>query len=466
MRWLKKYTSILFLLSIFPIAWFVGRNFVIEPSTEIYAFIPQESDVVIEVNNVNFISEFAYQRLYHEDYVKEKIDFDDVETKTGINYFSKIILFREQWANEYVWFAVLAYTDRETLKAYIRTKLKGSHMAFGKGHCVVQLSKSLNQAAVNERLKQIAGKKIKPFTARINLNEYFKSDKEINCYIIPPSNEYQNKLIDGHLSFEFLQDHVDIQGGFTPVSGMDEIPSIDYVLNQESAFSLRSSLNVFNSIYWFSKEKIDDVPEYSQMALDYNGVRMSMVDGTFGYEFPFKKFPDMQLKFELINQENWQGFYDTLIANGTIRVDTTVNSLATKEGTFFKYVFNEDVFELGKDKIQFQAIENSEIYFDMQLQIEKLIDNTTFAVDENNPPSSTMQMIFMAVANDMMEDLRVLGNVEKITFQLRKDTESNINAEGKMLMTNKEGHSIIESLLFAKESIFFISQALEVASDM
>src|SRR5690606_22513929 len=108
MRLVKKYAAILFLLSIFPMAWVAGRSFITEPESTIYNFIPQESDIVIEVNNVNFISEFVYQRIYHEDYVMEKINFEEVDIETGIDFFSRVVLFREQFANENLWVAIVA----------------------------------------------------------------------------------------------------------------------------------------------------------------------------------------------------------------------------------------------------------------------------------------------------------------------------------------------------------------------
>ena len=340
-------------------------------------------------------------------------------------------------------------------------------MAFGAGHCIVQLSESVNQAEMDTRLKQIAGKEIKPFTARVNLNEYFKADKEINCYFIPPSGEYENQIIDGHLHFEFLQDHIEIDGEFNPVSGVNEIPSIAYALSEESSFSLRSSLNVFNSIYWFSKESISDVPEYSQMAIDYEGVNMFLVDGSFGYEFPFKKYPDMKLRFDLTDAEMWQGFYDTLIADGSIRVDTTTATLVTKDGTFFKYKLTDQVFELGKKKdIAFIDMGESDICFDMQFKIKQLLDNTVFAIDEDNPPGDLLQGIILAVAEEQLEELRVLENVEQISFQLRKQGEDKIKADGTVQMTNRKGNSVIESVIFAQESVYFISQALQIMSSM
>ena len=466
MVWLKKYASIVVLLSVFPIIWIVGRNFVTEADTDIYAYIPQESDIVIELNNVNFISEFMYQRIYHEDYVLENIDFEEVEVETGINYFSKIILFRVQWAEENIWIAVISYTDRLLFQKYIQTKLPEAHIAFNSSHAIVQISSSINQAKMDERLVQIAKKEIKPFTARVDLHKYFKHDKEVNCYFIPPTTNVSSQLIDGYLNFDFHQDHVDITGNFTPVSGFESTPSVAYKLNDDAAFSMRSSMNIFNSIYWFSKEKIDHLPEYSQMALDYNGVKMFMVDGSQGYAFPFKSFPEMEARFDMLDSDKWHTFIDTLIATERIRVDTTTGMLVTEQGAFFQYEMDQEVFELSRTSTDFPIAEESDVCFDLQIRIAPLLDNTKFAVDQDNPPPMIIQAFGIGIAEDMIDDMGVLANVEQIKFQLLKDGDSNIKAAGHVQMQNKEGQSIIESLTFVKESIFFISQALDVAGDM
>lgn len=466
MVWVKKYASILVLLSIFPVAWVIGRNFITESGTEIYDYIPQGSDIVIEVNNVNFISEFIYQRIYHEDYVMEKIDFEEIETKTGIDYMSKIVLFREQWANEHVWMAVLAYSDKASFKSYVESNIEYTNMAFGDNYAIIQLSKSSNQAKLDAHLKQIAQKEIKPFTARVDLSKYFKTDKEINCYFIPPSSKVKNHLIDGYISFDFKADKIFIDGEFTPVSGFGEPDPIAYAIDENMAFSLRSSLNIFNSIYWFSKERIKDIPEYSQLALDYDGVKLFMYDNHFGYDFPFKTFPEMQTRFDIINPKQWSDFFDTLEANGQIKRDTLTRSIVTQHGAFFQYQLNDQIFELSRNGVTLKPAKSSNVCFDMQIKVAPLIENTKLAVDQDNPPPLGIQMIGMGVAKDMIADMKVLANVEKIRFQLMSEGESKIKASGEVQMENRKGQSIIETLLFARESFYFISQAVEISSDI
>ena len=98
---------------------------------------------------------------------------------------------------------------------------------------------------------------------------------------------------------DFHKDHIDIDGEFNTASNFDQTPAISYSIDNDKAFSLRSSLNIFKSIWWFSDEKIENVPQYNQMALDYDGVNFFLVNRNWGYPFPFKTFPEVQLKFDI-----------------------------------------------------------------------------------------------------------------------------------------------------------------------
>ena len=458
MQWVKKYISIAILLSVFPIAWFVGRAFITETDLSIYEHIPQESDIVIEVNNTNFISEVLYQRVFNEEYVLEKIEFEDVDVdiEPGIDFFSRTILFRETWAKEPVWIAIMAYTDKEDFKQYMKSKVRESHIAFGDKYAVVQLTASSEQEALDEHLQKIANKTVKPFTARVNLRKFFRPDQEINCYIIPPSTDVDNQLIDGHLSFDFMKDHIEVAGDFTPVSGVEKTPGIKYALNEDKAFSLRSSLNIFNSVYWFNNERIDNLPQYTQMAVDYDGSNIFLVDHKWGYTFPFKTLPEVQIRFDIQKPQVWNNFLDTLIAQERVRVDTTVGGLVTEQGAFFQYRLTDDVFELSRGKVDLEHAEPSDVCFDFQMQIAPMLDRTKFAIDEENPPSDLEQTIGMSLAREMISDLHVFDNVEQIRFQLKKDGDSNIKAEGTVQMRDRDGQSVIESLFFITEAMLFL----------
>lgn len=457
MRLVKKYLAVITLMSLLPICWMIGKNFVTEAKTDIYSYIPQESDIVIEINSRNFISEIMYQRIYNEEYVLNKVEVQETDVaETGIDYFSKVILFREQWADENIWIAVVGVKNKTAFKAYAKEKIGDLIIEFGDNHAIIQLTESKNQAKMDEHLKNISKKNIKPFTARVNLKKYFLTDKEINCYMIPQSADANHQLIDGYINMDFHQDHIDIGGEFNTVSTFTETPSIAYALNEDVGFSLRSSLNVFKSLWWFSTEEIEDVPDYKQMAVDYDGVKMFMVDLNWGYQFPFKTFPEMQMRVDALDGKEWKAFFQEIQEEGKVKVDTTIKSLITEQGAFFQYNLTNDYFELSRSGTNFIAATDEGVCFDFQMKIESLLNNTKFLVDDDNPPSAFEQSIGLSIANDMVSEMHVFDDIEQIRFQMKRADNAKIQANGQVQMKNKEGQSIVECMFFMTEALLFV----------
>ncbi|MEO9531095.1 MAG: hypothetical protein ABJG68_06275 [Crocinitomicaceae bacterium] len=459
MQKIKKLFAIFILLAIFPLAWAVGKNFVTNSSNDIYAYIPQESDIVIEINSRNFIAEIMYQRIYNEQYMADKVEVQEEDIPSGIDYFSKVIIFRESWANEHIWMAIVAVNNKSDFTRFVNSKIENPHVVFGEDHAIIQMTSSSNQAELDKHLANIANKNIKPFTARVDLQNHFDQEKEINCFVIPQSSNKDNQLIDGFLSMDFHNDHIDVDGEFTTVSEFDQTETIAYPIDNEAALSLRSSLNVFNSIWWFSKEKIEDVPQYSQLAIDYNGMNIFLCNRNWGYPFPFKSFPDMEMRFDTKNGSEWLEFFDTITAEGKIKIDTTTNGLITEQGAFFQYNINDKVFELSRNGVNFEKDNSDDLYFDFQMKISDLLDNTKFSVDEDNPPSIIEQNLGMVIAEDMIADLHAFDNIEQIIFQLRKGKDTTtVKANGKVQMKNKEGQSIVESMFFITEALLYVKE--------
>jgi hypothetical protein len=301
---------------------------------------------------------------------------------------------------------------------------------------------------------------IKSFNDRVNLSELFDDTKEINCYIIPQSTDENNQLISGNLSFDFLKDKIVIDGEFTPVSGFSENQPIAYALDDNAAFSVRSSLNLFSSIYWFSDDRIQNIPKYSQMALDYNGMNLFMVHKKLGYSVPFKQFPDLQVHFDIVEPKSWHTFFDTLTNKKTINVDTVTKILITEMGTFFIYKFNDREFELMRREVKLNPSDDKDLYFALHLQVDPLLDNIKFAVDEQNPPSALEQKLGLFAAEVMVDELRVMANIDVLNFELRLEDETNMIADGTVYMKNKEGNSIVESMAFGKSAFGFITSYL------
>lgn len=462
MQALKKYAAVLVLLLTFPLVRFFANNFIQESDTSSYAYIPQESDFVVEINSRNFISEMAYQRIFNENYFIEKVypptEDEEIESRfveTGVDLFERVILFREQWANESIWIAVIKYTDKDAFKNFILEQIPEAHFEFGEEHVIVQLNESADQDKLNEHLQKISKKEIKAFTERVNLADIFDPKKEINCFIIPQTTAH-NQLIDGYLSFDFLQDHIAIEGNFTPIHEFNGTEGIAYAGNPDKAFSLRSSLNVFNSLYWFSEEKIEGVPEYDQMAFDYDGVRCCLVHRNMGYSTPFKSFPHVALHFDIMEEDVWTTFFDSLRTQNQIKIDTANQLLVTREGATFNYDLSPEHFQLSQNPFELQPADDPDLYFDLRMNVDAMIDRTVFEVDPENPPSVLEQGIGMAIADEIMNEIRVLANMDEITFQLRKSEENTIAASGRVNMKEANGQSMIESLSFGTAALLFL----------
>ncbi len=471
MRLLSKYAAILFLILIFPTIRFVANNFILESSTAIYGYIPQESDLVVEINSRNFVSEMAYQRIFNEAYFMKKIypsteekqgsepSLEMQETKNGIDIFSKVILFREQWANETIWIGLLKYTDESALRKFIHENIGDgeNQIEFNDSYAVVQLSPSSNQERLNEHLKKIANKEVKGFSERVDLKFYFDPDKEINCYIIPKNTE-QNKLIDGYLSFDFLQNSIRIEGSFTPLPEFNGSSPIAYQTDESKALTLRSSLNVFNSIYWFNEEKIEDIPHYSQLVFDYDGIDCKLINRNQGFSFPFKSYPKTNIHFDIIDPLVWNDFFTTLEGNKEFLVDTLNKKLLTATGASFNYDLTNQSFRLMQNSFGLVPATDSNLYFDLKMNVDGMINNTTFGVDEENPPSVLEQTLGIAIAEEIMGEIKMLATLETVDFEIRKSDNSNeIDAIGTITTKEKNGQAMVESLSLGMATLLFLS---------
>lgn len=465
MQLIKKYAAILIILLIYPFTHFVASNFILEDGDEIYAYIPQESDLVVEINLRNFVSEIAYQRLFQEEYFMEKVypSEDHIAkpkyVETGLDPFGKIILFREQWANETIWIGVFKYSNQTAVKNFIATQFDNVHYEFSHEFVIVQLSTSNDQDKLSDHIKKIALKEVKSFNERASLSSIFNPSKEINCYVIPRTKTF-SQVIDGYISFDFLGDQIKIEGNFTPISNFNESIPIAYKTNENVAFSLRSSLNIFNSIYWFNDEKIGNIPEYTQLAFDYDGVDCKMIHRDMGYSTPFKSYPKINLHFDILKKDYWYAFMETFKKDSAFNLDTINHTITTQEGAHFKYVQNDRIFELTQDSVQLIASTDDQLFFDLRLNVAGILDGTNFTVDTENPPSELEQRIGIMAANAMLGEIRLLASIESGKFHLKGNEAGEIIAEGAILMNEKNGSALIESLSLSSAVFTFIKSYL------
>lgn len=466
MRKLKKYLAVAVLLLALPISAFIATHFVLESDKSIYKFIPEESDIVIEINTRNFISEVAYERIYDETYFHEKIVRDEYAEPLedfGLDMFSSVIIFREQWSEHSMWMALVGYTDETLFKQYLADNVPNVKTCFGDKYAMLQLTPYSDQASVDAHMKSIMKGEVKSFNERIDLTEIFDRKKEINCYIAPSDKQEGNQLLSGNLSLDFLADQIKISGEFTPVSGFSENAPVAYALDEEAPFSLRSSLNLLNSVHWFSQDNIKGLPLYSQMAVDYHGMNLFMVNKDLGYMYQFKQHPDLQAHFDILNYPNWKKFFDGMLADPSFKIDTVAHILSTNMGTFFNYRFDEKEFDLLRSEENLVPNEDDKLYFALQMKIMPILDNIKLGIDEKNPPTAIEQQLGMGMVQIILEELHVMSNIEDIRFELRLEDETKMIAEGNIEMLHKSGHSVIESVAFGKAAILFIAEYLSSA---
>lgn len=461
MQKFKKYAVVLLMLTFFPLVAFIATHFVLESDKTIYNYIPQESDIVIEINTRNFIREIMYQRIYNENYFHEKIvreEHAEPIKDIGLDIFSSVIIFREQWAESNMWMVLAGYTDETLFKSFLEEQIPGSHACFGDDFVLIQLTPFSDQAVMDDHMKKIMNGEVKSFRHRVNLCEVFDRNKEINCYITPQNANEKNQLLDGVVSLDFLNDQIKISGEFTPVSGFAENTPVAYKLNSEAPFSLRSSLNILSSVHWFNMDHIKGLPEYSQMAIDYHGVHLFMVHEDLGYTIPFKQYPDMLAHFEIENYNDWDSFFNKMRTDGTFKVDTVSHILSTNLGTYFNYTFNEKIFELTRKDVQLEPNDDKTLYFAFHMNVMDILDNIKLGIDQQNPPSENQQRFGLGIVEGQIEEVKVMSNVEDIEFQLRLQDETNMVADGGIFMKNKDGHSMIESMSFGTAAVLFIAE--------
>lgn len=459
---IRKYIALFLVFLPLLLFRFIANNFIIENGTEIYKHVPAEADVIIEVNTRNFIKEIAFQRFFNEKYFMDKIEPQDVEPlevkQNGINFFNSMVIFRETWATEKVWAIVVAYLNEEDLQRFADENFPENSIHFSDdGYAIIQLSSSENYDAVDDHFKSLAEGSIKPIIERVDLEEKFNGEKEINFYFSPATTNPNNQIIDGVIALDFLGDYIDISGYFTPISGFNENKTIAYSPNNDAAFQIRSALNLFHSVYWFGNQKIENLPQYSQLAFDYNGMELLLCDyKALGLEVPFRSIPDMQIHVDLLKPDEWKNYMDTLSNSSNFIVDTTTHTLKTKQGAELSYVLNNAYFELSNGKIDFSPATEDSLYLYMSLDAEALFDNTLCSVDAEHPPKSQFEEAAgKAIADNMIDEIHEVSMFSTMEFMVTKRDQI-LGANGRINMKNTGGQSMIECLYIGTAALMLL----------
>ncbi len=463
MKRILKILVITYFALVFPILFFIADFFILNSNPKIYSLIPQDADIVIEINSKNFIQEVAYQRIFNEDYFLDRLPKDEEDNLVdrdhldfGLNPYSQVIIFRENWANTNVWYAVVAINNKNKFNDFLNDKDYHFNIEYADNYAVVLLTDTNDDEIINHQ-KNIANFKIKSFDAKVDLSEVFEASNEMNVYLAPKNSKH---IIDGYLHFDFKKDRVITKGNFTPVGKIEDIAFINYQTNDDKAVTLRSSLNLFNSVYLFNKDvSLKNLPQYTQLCLDFDGTTLI----TSHSDIPIVAYPKLNIQFDITDSLIWKSYIDNLNDSSTFIIDETNHQFVinTETQTYFNYSLNHQFFKIFQQPNDFIAQEQSNTYFYLNIQPNLILENTEFIKDSLNPPTF-VDGIKIGIIESIMEDMNFWNDVDLINFKITNDKSSlDFKSEGEIIYLNKKGHSIVESIVLAQKFFGSVGAFLE-----
>ncbi|MDX1349987.1 MAG: hypothetical protein R3279_07065 [Putridiphycobacter sp.] len=440
---LKKHLLFSFIaLSIFGIGLLI--NTLILPATnDLYQYIPGESDVVIEINAINFAKETGQQWVYAPEHFdlepeEEKQKMVSASRDIGIDLFSKILIFNEQWSEESLWFAVMAYNNQEKLATFIESNFPKAKLNFEKNVAIVQLSKSKNQAAVDQYIGNIFARKVKSIEANPLIKKQFLNENEINIYLKSLKSEY---ISDGYLSINFETNQIDIDGYFHPI-GSTSVRPIAYATDKDIGLSLRSSLNLLNTIYLFRGTKLEYLPDYEQIALDYDGATLL----TNNDVIPVTSYPNINMQLDIYDDKTWLQYIDASIEDGSLLVAQDTIMINSEVKAKLRYKIANQKFELFQASKSLQlAKPDNQTYFELIVHPSEIIEKMVFKEDSRNPPKLVASQI-IKIVKSLLEDFHYIKAIDEINFVINKQKgDENYISSGHIVYHNIDSHSTIES---------------------
>lgn len=463
-----KIAVIIYFAFVFPILFFIADFFVLESDPKIYALIPQDADIVIEINTKNFIQEIAYQRIFNESYFKQKLPKDDEtsllkkgEINVGIDFYSQIIFFREHWAEKNIWYAILSVSNKSNFESFMVDKGYYFNIEYADNYAVILLNHS-HENKVLEHQKNIAGFTVKSFDSKVDLSEIFSTENELNIYINPKNSQH---IIDGYLHFNFEKDRVITKGSFTPIGKIEDIPFIKYQPSNDKAVTLRSSLNLFNSVYLFNKNfSLKDLPNYTQLCLDFNGTTFK----TLHADIPIIAYPELNVQFDIIDSLIWDTYLTNLndtatYTTGTIFINKPEQKLIinAESKSIFNYSLNNNYFKLYQTADTFTVKELNDTYFYVNIYPNSIFENTTFVQDTLNP-AQLIDKIKIGIIESILKDMNFLNDIDHIKFTINHQNNStDFLSNGEVIYIDKNGHSIIESIVVVQKFLNSVGAILD-----
>lgn len=441
---LKKHFIFIYLSTAILIFALIANNFILTPSNKLYNYVPEESNIVIEINAINFVKEVGYQWMYEpqhfesEDVIIESEDLNEKFKNIGLNPFSKIILFNEKWANESLWFGIVKTENSTAFSAYMAENLPATIISYHQSIAVIQISSSINQEEVSLHTNNILAGKVESILDNPHIKANFSNDHEINIYIKSMKSDL---VTDSYLSVNFNDRQIDISGYLHPI-GNTKITPIAYDIEPNIGVSLRSSLNLFNTIYLFNDTKLEYLPDYKQIALDYDGVNLL----TNNDVIPVTSFPNINLSLDILNEKTWLEYLDANIEDGSLLIAGDTVMINSEIKAKIRYEVANRKFKLfQRHKKLMKTKDNEERYFALEVHPQEVIDKMIFREDKTDPPKIIASQI-IRIVKSILEDFTYLKAIDEINFTVAKDPKSdNYISNGHIIYHNSNSHSTIES---------------------
>jgi hypothetical protein len=463
MKKIFKILIVVYFALVFPILFYIADFFILDANPKIYSLIPQDADIVIEINTKNFIQEVAYQRIFNESYFLKRLPKDSEENLVesdnldfGLNPFSQIIVFRENWADKNIWYGIVAIKNKSKFESFIKDKGYQFNIEYADNYAIILFSNQKNSDIITHQQK-MAQYKLKSFDSKIDLSEVFNTNNELNVYLAPKNSK---DIIDGYLHFNFEKDRVTTNGTFTPVGKTEDIPFINYELNNNKALSLRSSLNLFNSVYLFNKNiSLKNLPKYTQLCIDFDGTTLK----TSHSDIPIVAYPELNIQFDIIDSLNWRNYLINLNDNNTFIVDSVNHQLIinTESQSFLNYDLTPHFFKIYQHQNNFNKKSINNTYFSLNIHPNSILEKTMFEKDSLNPPTF-VDGIKIGIIESLMDDMNFWNDIDYINFTITADsTSTDFISHGNIIYLEKEGHSIIESIVLFQKFIGSVGAFLE-----
>jgi hypothetical protein len=127
--------------------------------------------------------------------------------------------------------------------------------------------------------------------------------------------------------------------------------------------------------------------------------------------------------------------------------------LNTEAKSVVNYNLDESNFSIFQANNNFNKSSNSKDYLSLNIKPGLFIKNIDFEADSLNPPGLISSMK-IGIIQSLMSDMSYLEEIENINFIISNDT-NNIDflSSGKIQYSERNGHSIIESIVLSENFI-------------